>query len=177
MRNRNCLRIDDLASHALLFCKTCPRITPVFIFWTILALMASTLEGATKTWNKATGDWSVTANWTGGRPTSNDDALIDNGGTAGGTSPGDVCQILTIKDGAVTMSGGSLTADGEEIGAGGSTFDPSNGMFSQSGGTNQVTTLILGSSTTSNGTATYNFTGGTLIVEALGKALVVTHIF
>ena len=41
-------------------------------------------------------DWSTSANWSSGLPTSGTDAYIINGGTANITTTGDACNTLTL---------------------------------------------------------------------------------
>jgi autotransporter-associated beta strand protein len=70
-------------------------------------------QAATCSWTAvSSSDWSLPGSWSGGSPpTSNDDAWIVNGGTVTVSSPGDVCNTLslgsTAGSGTVQMNGGT----------------------------------------------------------------------
>ncbi len=106
-----------------------------------------------------TGDWSVGTNWSGGRPTSSDDSLINNGGTATITLSGEACNNLTLSDatgsGTINMTGGSLHVGNIcYVGPYGT------GVFTQSGGTNTIDhSLKLADWSGSNGSYTLNGNG------------------
>ena len=111
----------------------------------LLARAASGQSGNDYYWTVPAGDWSVAANWGGTLPTSADAATIDNGGTATISLPGAQAYGLSVGDwpgpGAVKIVAGSLTADFEYVGY----FPQSRssgvpGTFTQSGGSNTVTT-------------------------------------
>ena len=91
-------------------------------------------------WQVSTGDWSVTGNWNGGIPVVGDGAaVIDNGGTASVTQPGEGCRSLLIGQsnlGAVQMTGGGLSVGYEYIGNASRT-----GNFTQSGGNHETGVL------------------------------------
>ena len=117
------------------------------------------------------GDWSNAANWSIGVPTSSLQPVIENGGTATITTPGDVCQRLylgvTAGSGNAQMTNGSLTASQFEfVGYAGT------GTFVQTGGTNNVIDsgyLMLGY--TSGYSGTYSLSSsGLLSINGLFEA-------
>jgi autotransporter-associated beta strand protein len=139
------------------------------ISWILLTLAATLLQG--KTWNVSppgSGDWSNSANWTGGEPTVGDEAWFLNGGTANVTSPGEICNNIYLCKGTIQMSGGDLSTWIEYIGEA-PDFDPPPhaGIFTQTGGINLVSSyLCFGSNLIDqNGSGTYNLNGGTLILS------------
>src|SRR5271165_4548245 len=111
--------------------------------------------GANLTWQASSGDWSIASNWGGTLPTGIDAAYLMNGGTATVTQLGETCVTLSLGgnsagSGTVLMTAGtgSLAMTGYEyIG------DSGIGNFTQSGGTNSVTSyLYVGNATGSRGT-------------------------
>ena len=111
--------------------------------------------------NTASGDWSNAGNWGGNHvPISTDNAWIVNGGTANVTQPGETCGTLLLGSsaggGTVQMTGGGLSiplaGHGEDVG------DSGTGSFTQSGGTNNISSLLcVGYNAGSSGT--YNLSG------------------
>ena len=115
-------------------------------------------------WNVSIGDWSDTSPcpWNPPlEPADDDDAYIENGGTANVTQPDETCSSLYLggaNSGTVQMTDGNLTTDWEYVGNSGT------GTFTQSGGTNTIlmtgpltSNLYLGYNTGSSGT--YNLSG------------------
>jgi autotransporter-associated beta strand protein len=110
-------------------------------------------------WNVGAGNWSTASNWSGTKPTLDDYAYIQNGGTATITQNGEAACYLyvggTSGSGAISMSSGSLTTSAiEYIGHGGT------GMFVQSGGTNNAGMLLVESG------GQYQLNGGMLFGPA-----------
>jgi hypothetical protein len=138
----------------------------------VVLILTSTVARADVTWQVASGDWSVASNWGGALPTANDYAYISNGGTVNVTQVGESCLVLDIGvnsglSGNLQMSGGSLGSNyGELVG------DSGTGSFSQTGGTNSGSDVILGNTIGSVGT--YNLAGGNLTAlyqgESVGQA-------
>ncbi len=118
-------------------------------------------RGASYYWQVQSGDWSVASNWGGTMPTSSDTAYIVNGGTATITQLGEVCGTMSLGNnvgtGTVLMTSGSLlTINNFNVG------DSGTGIFTQSGGTNTVSSqLNLGFN--SNGYGIYNLSGSGLV--------------
>jgi autotransporter-associated beta strand protein len=119
----------------------------------------------------ATGDWSKSANWSGGIPASGTNVYVVNGGTAVISVLGEACGNLTLGNtagsGTIRMIGGGLsvpTGDDEYVGSTGA------GTFTQTGGTNAISaaidaqhlyhSLYVGYGT---GSGTYNLSGSGLI--------------
>ena len=119
----------------------------------------------------ATGDWSKSANWSGGIPASGTNVYVVNGGTAVISVLGEACGNLTLGNtagsGTICMMGGGLsvpTGDDEYVGSTGA------GTFTQTGGTNAISaaidaqhlyhSLYVGYGT---GSGTYNLSGSGLI--------------
>ena len=156
-------------------------------FTALLLLLLSLLPGqayaqsASPHWNvspPATGDWSVSSNWTSYLQFSS--PYIDNGGTAI-ISKAAVCDSLTLGDtkgsGTVQMNSGGLTLGYAILGnvSGKGTFnlvagllsadqfyvgDTGTGNFTQSGGTTSLGALLsLGFDVSGRGT--YNLQNGT----------------
>ncbi len=107
----------------------------------------------------STDDWSTSADWSNGLPTSSATAYITDGGTANITTAGDACNTLslggTAGSGAINMTGGALSANNTYVGFSGT------GAFAQSGGTNEISnngSLYVGYNSGSSGT--YNLSGG-----------------
>ena len=110
-------------------------------------------------WQVQSGDWSTSANWSGGLPTSSGTADIVDGGTASVTTTGDICNTLllgnTAGSGFVQMTSGALTVSNSTyVGYSGA------GTFIQSGGTNTSAYLDLGYNFGASGT--YSLNGGSL---------------
>ena len=148
----------------------------------VVFLAAPGSDAASYTWQVPTGDWFVGASWGGTAPTLNDDATIDNNGTATIALGADAANNVYLGDaagsGAVAMTAGSLEVTSSEcVGfAGQGTFTQSagnndvptqyvgwsgTGTFTQSGTANVVSTnLYLGYNSAGNGT--YNLNAGAL---------------
>lgn len=130
----------------------------------LLAVMPA--RGAVIDWiNPGTGDWSDGGNWLGGVPTSNDSAIIDNGGTARISGPGAAADVTVI--GNSSSGSGFLTID-----SGGTLTNLNGRIGNATGATGQVTVSGNGSAWTSNGDALYGASGdGTLLIENGGAVI------
>ncbi len=73
----------------------------------------SPLWAITTVWVGSTGNWFTSTNWTNGVPTSSDDAVINNGGTATIASSGAAARSLTL--GAAVGDAGSVIVDGGSL--------------------------------------------------------------
>ena len=128
-----------------------------FLAFAILFLSSSFTSAVDIYWNATSGDWSTASNWGGAKPTSEEYAYIQNGGTASITQTDENCRVLylgnTGNSGTIQMTGGSLSVFFDE-----SIGNSGMGTFTQTGGTNIIPfSLDLGNSTGSSGT--YNLSG------------------
>jgi len=141
----------------------------IALVFSILAfgLVVTKSEAVSTYWQAGTANWSGTNVWNNGEPTLDDDAYINNGGTAQVTAGNtEYANDLFLgrnsgQSGHVQMTGGALyTKYDQYIGYEGS------GSFTQSGGENRCSygtsnhDLYLGYDT--GGTGTYTMSGGTL---------------
>jgi autotransporter-associated beta strand protein len=140
------------------------------IIWSLeialLPLSSTVSQAASYYWSASSDDWSTATNWGGTVPTSSDWAYIQNGGTVTINQAGEQCSYLYLgatDTGSVEMTDGSLSVwNSSYIG------DSGTGMFTQSGGTNTISSyLSLGSDSSSSGI--YYLNGGTLILKSLGQ--------
>ena len=132
--------------------------------------MTSSLR-ADVTWSVQSGDWSIASNWGGTAPTGSDTAWIVNGGTATISQLGETFGTLSLGSsagsGTVQITAGSLATTGNEY-----VGDSGLGSFTQSGGTNSVSSsgvLFLGNTVSSSGA--YTLSGNGLLSvqsEAIG---------
>ena len=140
------------------FCTSATRLFGLACVALLLFLLPTRADAQYTYWNVQSGDWSVYSNWTGGLPSGSAIAFIDNGGTATVTQSGATCAYLELGHlvndvGTVQMTSGSLwTLNNEYIGLNGT------GTFTQSGGTNSASQLILGYGSSDSGA--YTLTGG-----------------
>jgi T5SS/PEP-CTERM-associated repeat protein/autotransporter-associated beta strand protein len=80
-----------------------------FAAFLLLTIALPCAVNAQTSWtNAGTGDWFTDTNWSSGVPTVDDDATIDNAGTAQVSSGEADAQLLTVGHGGI----GSLTIDG-----------------------------------------------------------------
>lgn len=68
----------------------------IVVMAVILVVPATVSAQNSYHWSVATGDWSTAANWGGTEPVLQDDASIQNGGTATISSSGDICRMLSV---------------------------------------------------------------------------------
>jgi len=134
-----------------------------FLALATLCLIPSTTRATDHYWNRSTGDWSDTNPYpwsVAPEPTSSDAVYIYNGGTATVSQTGEVCSALYLgtsggitKSGTIQMTDGGLSSDNDYVGYNGT------GSFSQSGGTNSITSFYLGYNAGCTGTYVLNGTG------------------
>lgn len=79
-----------------------------------LGLIAPSGHAATVSWNQpGSGNWNVPGNWTGGFPTQNDIASIDNSGTAlvpaGVSATANTISVGGLVNGSLILDGGLIT--------------------------------------------------------------------
>jgi fibronectin-binding autotransporter adhesin len=136
---------------------------------------APPVHAGTTNWIAGTSNWATSGNWSNGLPTYDDNAYINNGGTAQVLSGYHYADDLYLgrysgQSGHVSMSGGYLYVEHDQyIGYEGT------GTFTQIGGENRVSAgtsnydLFLGYAT--GGAGTYTMTGGTLYAgdEYIGR--------
>jgi hypothetical protein len=136
------------------------------------AAMANSAQAVVVTWtNVGTGNWNDAANWDLGIP-GNDDAQINNGGTAiiddtqivttGFATMG----VTTGSSGTLKMTGGKITTNFDIRIGGNSTTGGGTGVFEQTGGTVFMNggNFNTGQGNTSSGT--YNMKGGLLTLSS-----------
>ena len=108
-----------------------------------VALLSPSPAGAQTTyWNAQSGDWSDAAYWTAGVPTSGSIAYIGNGGTVTITQT-EACSSLELggsASGTLLLNGGGL---GSAIGGNEYVGYDGPGTFTQSGGTNTVSSVTV----------------------------------
>jgi hypothetical protein len=96
----------------------------------VLLGMLMLADAQTTSWNVATGDWNVNANWTNSVPSSSSIAIIADGGMVT-ISASDMAQTMTLDiggngsagssgaSGALLLSGGTLTVSSGDLTLGG----------------------------------------------------------
>ena len=130
----------------------------------ILVFLVVAGPAAANYWQVGTGNWSNDDNWHDGEPTYDEQAVINNGGTAQITEIGEECSRLTLgagdaSSGNVEMSSGDFTVSYlfpmEHIG------DRGRGTFTQTGGLHRILTTLgyLSLGHESPGEGTYNLSG------------------
>src|SRR3972149_3600340 len=144
------------------FLMTSCRQTGLLVFMpaAFLLLCPSSAKATDRYWNAASGDWSDTdpCPWSlGTEPTASDNAYINNGGTASVTQSAEWCSSLYLggdDTGGIEMIDGTLsTSFSAFIGYTGT------GTFTQTGGTNSISTLVLGNISGSSGSYELSGTG------------------
>jgi len=115
-------------------------------------------------WQVGIADWSLPGSWSNGRPGGEDNAYINNGGTARITQTNEQCYCLCLGQGAgesgtAEISGtGQLQAYRQEVGYEGV------GAFIQTGGAHLATMLELAREPSSHGS--YQLADGGLLAES-----------
>jgi len=111
---------------------------------TFMAGATGSAQAITTSWTAFIGDWSQPANWSGGEPTSADDAVIPSG-VPTVTAQGEMCASLQIsqggKPGGLQMTTGSLDVLGALTV--GQNVQGSTGSYSQVGGSMTAGSLDL----------------------------------
>jgi T5SS/PEP-CTERM-associated repeat protein len=132
-------------------------------------LICQSSRAASRTWNTGSGNWSVSTNWNpNGVPVTGDDAkvLLNIGGAVNYDYTGAAVTLNSLTLDIVQIIGGTLNfsmganqlhATIESVAASTGTTVTSTALFSQSGGTNTVGTLIMGAN--SNDQGSYNLSG------------------
>ena len=125
-----------------------------------MLVLCNPVRAANKYWAASSGDWSTSSNWSGGEPSTDDDAYIQNGGTASITGTHtEYAQDLYINSSSqLTISGGwlNMSPNGHAQYVGHSDYN--TGTIVQTGGTNSVGyNLYLGYGDGSYGE--YDFSG------------------
>ena len=165
----------------------------IFGLCTLLVLIvAANASAATKTWNKTTGNWNVSGNWTpSGIPTSSDEVKINNSSgkptiPSGYTA---VCYrgyVYNATTPTLTIaSGGTLNISAQFVKVGfGSTANTQDGVCIQNGNVNLTSgaDLTLGDGYTSSYSAIdgrYYLNSGTLAVDEirLGERNAFGHLY
>jgi hypothetical protein len=116
-------------------------------------------------WLSSSGNWTTAADWSGGVPNSNSDAVISKTGNYTVTiSSADIAHSLSINDtGAIASgnTGGSL-----KIAGGSGTLTITNGTFQLNGGNLQAGTISIGGGGTFL-VAKGNYTGSNALSETI----------
>ena len=143
----------------------------------VCLLVAANASATTRTWNKTTGNWNVSGNWTpSGIPTSSDEVKISNAGGKPTVPSGysAVClrgYVYNATTPTLTVTGTLTTANNFFKVGFGSTASTQDGVFIQNGNVNLGTgELYLGDGYTSSYSAIdgrYNLNSGTLVVDGL----------
>ena len=130
----------------------------------VCLLHAVATHAANSTWQVASGDWSVSANWSGSAvPNSTSFVFIDNVGTVTISQSGEMCNTLYLGSGStdvgsIQMILGGFTDSNAYIG------DFGTGSFTQAGGTHSVSNeLIIGQNSAAN--SSYILSNGSLAVS------------
>lgn len=125
-------------------------------------------------WQGGVGNWFTPSNWSDQTnkldqvPGDADFASIDNGGEAQIVSGSAIAEYLQVDGGEISLSGGTVTANGSSGSVGEAIGVSGVSEFTQSGGINTSTTVILGYNSGSSGT--YDLSTGTLMVTNINSS-------
>jgi len=164
------------------------KLPRAFACFALLTAAVSTAHAFDTNWKATTSpaDWLTTSNWTNGLPNANPtkNGAIQNGQMAAITGGTPSASLLYVDNGGVTQSAGTLkigetyflgydaNTSGSYSLSGTGTLNSGSygvvghngtGLFTQTGGSNQVMFLAVGNNTT--GTGTYQFNSGSISVS------------